>query len=153
MLGNVCLRFIPVLDVVVHRFLEFGAGAMPTLDGILEHVKVLYRFHDHPVMYVYTTLYYFEKNLADSPQIRKKLVSVIIGSLQDIKPLHRCEGQSVGLCIQCVFIWSFVLRYVYTSILGWSHKLSICHRGIEQGENLLVTTVLQLIGSCDSHVT
>jgi mediator of RNA polymerase II transcription subunit 23 len=87
--SNVCLRFIPVLDVVVHRFLEFGAGAMPTLDGILEHLKSLYRFHDHPIMYVFTTMYYFEKNLADFPLIRKKLVFVIIGALQDIKPLQR----------------------------------------------------------------
>ena len=102
LLGNVCLRFIPVLDVVVHRFLEFGAGAMPTLDGILEHLKALYRFHDHPIMYVFTTMYYFEKNLADFPLIRKKLVSVIIGALQDIKPLQRLV-RSVYVCV-CVCV-------------------------------------------------
>lgn len=44
--GNVCLRFLPVLDIVIHRFLEVPINAVnKTLEIILEHLGCLYKFH------------------------------------------------------------------------------------------------------------
>lgn len=44
--GNVCLRFIPVLDIVIHRFLEMLVNTVnKTLEVILEHLGCLYKFH------------------------------------------------------------------------------------------------------------
>lgn len=47
--GNVCLRFLPVLDIVIHRFLEApGTSAMNVnkpLESILSHLGCLYKFH------------------------------------------------------------------------------------------------------------
>lgn len=44
--GNVCLRFIPVMDIVIHRFLEMLVNTVnKTLEVILEHLGCLYKFH------------------------------------------------------------------------------------------------------------
>lgn len=69
---------------------------MHPLEAIMDHLSPIYRFHDHPVMYVYTTLHYYEKPLAEWASLRKKLVSTIIGALQDVKPLQRCGVGSGG---------------------------------------------------------
>ena len=42
--GNVCLRFIPILDIVLHRYLEVPEVAK-SLGILLEHLGCLYRFH------------------------------------------------------------------------------------------------------------
>lgn len=45
-LGNVCLRFLPVLDIVLHRFIELPIPHVhQILEGILEHMGCLYKFH------------------------------------------------------------------------------------------------------------
>ena len=43
--GNVCLRFIPVFDIVVHRFLELPQ-VQKSLETLLDHLGCLYKFHD-----------------------------------------------------------------------------------------------------------
>ncbi|VVD00952.1 unnamed protein product [Leptidea sinapis] len=43
-LSNVCLRFIPVLDIVVHRHLEIPQ-VCKNLEQLLEHLGYLYKFH------------------------------------------------------------------------------------------------------------
>lgn len=101
--GNVCVRFLPILDLLIHRFLELGSFAVQPLETLMDHLSPIYRFHDHPVMYVYTTLHYYEKVLAECPTLRKKLVSIIIGALQDLKPLQRwvwCGVMVVGLGVK-----------------------------------------------------
>lgn len=42
--GNVCLRFLPVLDIVVHRYLEISQVSN-SLEILLDHLGCLYRFH------------------------------------------------------------------------------------------------------------
>lgn len=44
--GNVCLRFLPVLDIIIHRFLEVPIISVnKTLESILDHLGCLYKFH------------------------------------------------------------------------------------------------------------
>lgn len=44
--SNVCLRFLPVLDVVVHRFIELTITNVHQILGyILDHLSILYKFH------------------------------------------------------------------------------------------------------------
>lgn len=42
--GNVCLRFLPVFDIVIHRYLELPPVAK-SLETLLEHLGCLYKFH------------------------------------------------------------------------------------------------------------
>ncbi|XP_077861463.1 mediator of RNA polymerase II transcription subunit 23-like, partial [Saccoglossus kowalevskii] len=42
--GNVCLRFLPVFDIVIHRFLELPP-VTKSLETILDHLGGLYKFH------------------------------------------------------------------------------------------------------------
>ncbi|KAG8190668.1 hypothetical protein JTE90_001277 [Oedothorax gibbosus] len=82
--GNVCLRFLPVMDIVIHRFIE-----LPTVDmlvKLIDNFGCLYKFHDHPLTYLYNTLHYYEKKLQGHLKLKKKLVSTVIGSLNDIRP-------------------------------------------------------------------
>ncbi|XP_064625436.1 mediator of RNA polymerase II transcription subunit 23-like [Lineus longissimus] len=88
--GNVCLRFLPVLDIVIHRFLELPSGLSKSLETLFEHLGGLYKFHDRPVTYLYNTLHYYEKKLKDRPLIKRKLVHAIIGALKDIRPADWC---------------------------------------------------------------
>uniref|UniRef100_A0A182XM38 Mediator of RNA polymerase II transcription subunit 23 n=1 Tax=Anopheles quadriannulatus TaxID=34691 RepID=A0A182XM38_ANOQN len=84
--GNVCLRFLPVLDIIVHRYLEVPTQLSKTLDVILDHLGSLYKFHDRPITYLYNTLHYYERKLRDRPQLKKRLVGTVVGSLKDVRP-------------------------------------------------------------------
>lgn len=42
--GNVCLRFLPVFDIVIHRFLEL-LPVSKSLETLLDHLGGLYKFH------------------------------------------------------------------------------------------------------------
>ncbi|EAT33704.1 AAEL014021-PA [Aedes aegypti] len=84
--GNVCLRFLPVLDITIHRYLEVPAAMSKTLDVLLDHLGPLYKFHDRPITYLYNTLHYYERMLRDRPQLKKRLVGTVIGSLKDVRP-------------------------------------------------------------------
>ncbi|XP_055535725.1 mediator of RNA polymerase II transcription subunit 23 [Wyeomyia smithii] len=84
--GNVCLRFLPVLDITIHRYLEVPPTMSKTLDVLLDHLGSLYKFHDRPITYLYNTLHYYERRLRDRPQLKKRLVGTVIGSLKDVRP-------------------------------------------------------------------
>uniref|UniRef100_A0A8D8DB44 Mediator of RNA polymerase II transcription subunit 23 n=4 Tax=Culex pipiens TaxID=7175 RepID=A0A8D8DB44_CULPI len=84
--GNVCLRFLPVLDITIHRYLEVPATMSKTLDVLLDHLGSLYKFHDRPITYLYNTLHYYEKRLRERPHLKRRLVGTVIGSLKDVRP-------------------------------------------------------------------
>ncbi|XP_041987313.1 mediator of RNA polymerase II transcription subunit 23 [Aricia agestis] len=84
-LSNVCLRFIPVLDIVVHRHLEIPQVSK-NLEQLLEHLGYLYKFHDRPVTFLYNTLHYYESKLRDKALLKRKLVNAVLGSLKDVRP-------------------------------------------------------------------
>ncbi|XP_013404828.1 mediator of RNA polymerase II transcription subunit 23 [Lingula anatina] len=92
--GNVCLRFLPVLDIVIHRFLELpSAQVSKSLENMLDHMGKLYKFHDRPVTYLYNTLHYYEKRLRDRPALKRRLVQSIIGAFKDIYPATWCVSE------------------------------------------------------------
>ncbi|XP_050057825.1 mediator of RNA polymerase II transcription subunit 23-like [Aphis gossypii] len=78
--GNVCLRFLPVFDIVIHRYLELPP-VTKSLETLLDHLGCLYKFHDRPVTYLYNTLHYYESKLRDRPSLKRKLVYAVLGSL------------------------------------------------------------------------
>lgn len=86
--GNVCLRFLPVMDIVIHRYLEVSVmpAVLKSLEVLLEHLGMLYKFHDRPIIYLYNTLHYYERQLRDRPSLKRKLVGTIINSLKDVRP-------------------------------------------------------------------
>ncbi|XP_015787237.1 mediator of RNA polymerase II transcription subunit 23 [Tetranychus urticae] len=87
--SNICLRFIPVLDLIIHRYLELPPGSpSPLIDSLLEKYGCLYKFHDRPLTYLYETLHYYEHKMRERPALRRKLVSIIIGAFKDIKPAN-----------------------------------------------------------------
>ncbi|KAK2856375.1 hypothetical protein Q5P01_005110 [Channa striata] len=67
--GNVCLRFLPVFDIVIHRFLEL-IPVSKSLETLLDHLGGLYKFHDRPVTYLYNTLHYYERHLRDRTNLK-----------------------------------------------------------------------------------
>ncbi|KAM5229165.1 mediator of RNA polymerase II transcription subunit 23 isoform 5-T5 [Ctenodactylus gundi] len=87
--GNVCLRFLPVFDIVIHRFLEL-LPVSKSLETLLDHLGGLYKFHDRPVTYLYNTLHYYEMYLRNRDHLKRKLVHAIIGSLKDNRPQGWC---------------------------------------------------------------
>ncbi|ELT94621.1 hypothetical protein CAPTEDRAFT_178592 [Capitella teleta] len=87
--GNLCLRFLPVFDILIHRLLE--APPVPKFwDLLLDQLGGLYKFHDRPLTYLYNTLHYYERKLREHPSFKKKLVGTIIGALKDIKSANWC---------------------------------------------------------------
>lgn len=63
---------------IFFRFLELPP-VTKSLETLIDHVGVLYKFHDRPVSYLYNTLHYFEPRLRDRPTLKKKLVGAIAG--------------------------------------------------------------------------
>uniref|UniRef100_A0A8C5NER4 Mediator of RNA polymerase II transcription subunit 23 n=1 Tax=Gouania willdenowi TaxID=441366 RepID=A0A8C5NER4_GOUWI len=88
--GNVCLRFLPVFDIVIHRFLEL-LPVSKSLETLLDHLGGLYKFHDRPVTYLYNTLHYYERHLRDRTNLKRKLVHAIMSSLK--------ENRTPGWCL------------------------------------------------------
>nr|XP_009858310.1 mediator of RNA polymerase II transcription subunit 23-like isoform X1 [Ciona intestinalis] len=82
---NITLRFLPVLDIVIHRCLELPPSSK-SLETLLEHLGLLYKFHDQPVTYLFNTLHYYESKLRGRHLLKKKLVSTIIGAITKNKP-------------------------------------------------------------------
>lgn len=103
------MRFIPVLDIVIHRFLEVSVTSVSkTLEIILEHLGCLYKFHgkrilrriierndisnvnafqtDRPVTYLYNTLHFYERKLRNRPPTKKRLVAAVCGALSEMRP-------------------------------------------------------------------
>lgn len=84
--GNVCLRFLPVLDIVIHRYLEMSIDAVAQpLESVLKTLGMLYKFHDRPITYLYNTLFYYELKLRDRPALKRLLVGSIVSSLKDVR--------------------------------------------------------------------
>ncbi|MEQ2188391.1 Mediator of RNA polymerase II transcription subunit 23, partial [Goodea atripinnis] len=82
--GNVCLRFLPVFDIVIHRFLEL-LPVSKSLETLLDHLGGLYKCllcADRPVTYLYNTLHYYERHLRDRTNLKRKLVHAIMSSLK-----------------------------------------------------------------------
>lgn len=84
--GNLCLRFLPVFDLLIHRFLELPALAELYLVELLRRYGNLYKFHDQPISFLYTTLHYYEKSLADHTPWKRNLVMAVIGAQRDLHP-------------------------------------------------------------------
>lgn len=84
--GNVCLRFLPVLDIVIHRYLEMSIDAVSqSLESVLKTLGLLYKFHDRPITYLYNTLFYYEPKLRDRPALKRLLVGSIVTSLKEVR--------------------------------------------------------------------
>lgn len=84
--GNVCLRFLPVLDIVIHRYLEMSIDTVSqSLESVLKTLGLLYKFHDRPITYLYNTLFYYEMKLRDRPALKRLLVGAIITSLKEVR--------------------------------------------------------------------
>ncbi|KAK4327235.1 hypothetical protein Pmani_002291 [Petrolisthes manimaculis] len=85
--SNVCLRFLPVLDIIIHRFLELHQ-VHKNLETILERLGMLYKFHDRPITYLYNTFHYYESKLRERPNLKRRLVVAVIMSQQEIRPTN-----------------------------------------------------------------
>uniref|UniRef100_A0A8C1XQ15 Mediator of RNA polymerase II transcription subunit 23 n=1 Tax=Cyprinus carpio TaxID=7962 RepID=A0A8C1XQ15_CYPCA len=95
--GNVCLRFLPVFDIVIHRFLEL-LPVSKSLETLLDHLGGLYKFHDRPVTYLYNTLHYYERHLRDRTNLKRKLVHAIMSSLKDNRMPGWCLSETYLKC-------------------------------------------------------
>lgn len=84
--SNICLRFLPILDLIVHRYLEQPMSGSVSVDAILDQLGSLYKFHEHPINYLYNTLHYYEHKLKQKPQLKKKLVAAVVGAFKDVRP-------------------------------------------------------------------
>ncbi|CAB1340254.1 unnamed protein product [Coregonus sp. 'balchen'] len=95
--GNVCLRFLPVFDIVIHRFLEL-LPVSKSLETLLDHLGGLYKFHDRPVTYLYNTLHYYERHLRERTNLKRKLVHAIMSSLKDNRAPGWCLSETYIKC-------------------------------------------------------
>uniref|UniRef100_A0A8C2FL38 Mediator of RNA polymerase II transcription subunit 23 n=1 Tax=Cyprinus carpio TaxID=7962 RepID=A0A8C2FL38_CYPCA len=95
--SNVCLRFLPVFDIVIHRFLEL-LPVSKSLETLLDHLGGLYKFHARPVTYLYNTLHYYERHLRDRTNLKRKLVHAIMSSLKDNRMPGWCLSETYLKC-------------------------------------------------------
>jgi hypothetical protein len=81
----------------VHRFLELPA-ILKSLETLIDHVGVLYKFHDRPLTYLYNTLHFYESTLRDKFSLKKKLVSSIVGEQSKTTKCHFFSLSRAVLC-------------------------------------------------------
>ncbi|XP_075165990.1 mediator complex subunit 23 [Haematobia irritans] len=124
--SNVCLRFLPVLDVVITRFIELPIQHVhQILEVILDHLSILYKFHDRPITYLYNTLHFYERILRERPSLKKKLVSAVTGSFCDIRPSNWCVSEQYKLYLQSQdLLWNPELSYYMKLITRLAETIS-----------------------------
>jgi len=99
--GNVCLRFLPVLDIFIHRCLEMSIDTVAnSLESVLKTLGLLYKFHDRPITYLYNTLFYYEIKLRERPALKRMLVGSIITSLKDVREKNWALSEAYQLYIK-----------------------------------------------------
>ncbi|KAF3849726.1 hypothetical protein F7725_019445 [Dissostichus mawsoni] len=92
--GNVCLRFLPVFDIVIHRFLEL-LPVSKSLETLLDHLGgCTSSMVNRPVTYLYNTLHYYERHLRDRTNLKRKLVHAIMSSLKDNRTPGWCLSET-----------------------------------------------------------
>lgn len=99
--GNVCLRFIPVFDLLIHRALELSVlSANPTIkiDLLLNEFGCIYKFHDKPLTYLYNTLHYYDSQIP--PDLKRKLTATIVGSFDGMRPPNWCLSETFRQYLQ-----------------------------------------------------
>ncbi|KAF2353316.1 Mediator complex subunit Med23 [Trinorchestia longiramus] len=120
---NVCLRFLPVLDIIIHRFLEVHQ-VHKRLEMVLEQLGSLYKFHDHPITYLYNTLHYYEGRLRESPKLKRQLVAAVIGN--SVKPKGWALSEEYLATPTEEITWTPKLSY-YTALI---RRLVLALRGV-----------------------
>lgn len=70
--------------------MELGGRVSTSLETLLDHIGVLYKFHDRPITYLYNTLHYYEHRIRERHPLKKTLVYSIVGSLKDVRPRGWC---------------------------------------------------------------
>lgn len=99
--SNVCLRFIPVFDILIHRALELkilSPKAAIKIDTLLDEFGGLYRFHAKPLTYLYNTLHYYDSQLPFP--LKRKLTATIVGAFNDIRPPCWCLSETYTQYLQ-----------------------------------------------------
>lgn len=78
------------MDILIHRYLEVSnmPAVLKSLEVLLDHLGLLYKFSDRPITYLYNTLHFYERQLRDKCSLKRKLVGTIINSLKDVRPLN-----------------------------------------------------------------
>lgn len=99
--SNICLRFIPVFDILIHRALELrivSPNAAIKIEVLLDEFGCLYRFHDKPLTYLYNTLHYYDSQLPST--LKRKLTATIVGAFSDLRPPNWCLSESFTQYLQ-----------------------------------------------------
>ena len=78
-MGNNCYIF---------RFLELPPVSK-SLETLIDHMGVLYKFHDRPISYLYNTLHYYEVRVRDRAMLKKKMISNIVGKYNNCVNIYR----------------------------------------------------------------
>lgn len=83
--SSVCSRFIPYCDILIQRCIEVEQASQ-CFYKILEHFGKIYKLHDHPITFLYNTLYYYERLLRNRPDMKRILVATVNLALRDARP-------------------------------------------------------------------
>eukprot|EP00116_Pleurobrachia_bachei_P000688 sb/3460950/ len=115
---NLCLRFIPVLDLVLHRLIELKPkNNREWLILILKTYSGLFAFHDTPVRYLHDTLILYDSILSTPErELEKRVLIRCFLEVQPYKPLDAMTPQLVSYVTSEEGRWE-VSRTYYTELL------------------------------------
>ena len=73
--SNLCLRFVPILDIVIHRLIELPPkNCRKWLVEILRVYSRLFAYHDSPITFLHDTLFYYDVMLATEFDFEKRVL-------------------------------------------------------------------------------
>ena len=92
--SNLCLRFVPVLDIIIHRMIELPPkNSRAWLIEILRAFSGLFAYHDSPITYVHNTLFYYDLMLASERDLEKRVLVWSYLEHQTCKPMDFLSAQ------------------------------------------------------------
>ena len=81
-----------------------------SLETLIDHMGVLYKFHDRPISYLYNTLHYYEVRVRDRAMLKKKMISNIVGKYNNCVNIYRFKLDNYKLPLANMHQTSFLLK-------------------------------------------
>ncbi|XP_055329709.1 mediator of RNA polymerase II transcription subunit 23-like isoform X2 [Paramacrobiotus metropolitanus] len=138
--SNVILRCVPVFNIVIHRFLEFpkNSSQLQHFESFLDNIGKIFRYHDHPVNFIWQTLHFYDHHLKDVYNVRRKLIRTILGAkaeyhMPNFYLTRYCEAYLTAPQPDAFVFSAEYYDFLVTrlTLCLYSHNLEIPYHGVE----------------------
>ncbi|KAL6058560.1 Mediator of RNA polymerase II transcription subunit 23 [Balamuthia mandrillaris] len=152
--GNICLRMLPILDLLFGRLVE--KERVELFEGLINVCAPLYKYHHAPITFVtHLMLYYFDSEVMKQPAFKLQLLSLLQGVSPRFSPYFQqyCQTRDMSH-ISTSSYFRTLLQHVAGHVQT-EHPVPICYQTTSslqlfeefpnKSEEAITTALLELL--------